>query len=367
MRSGLTTVRVMIGVDLFCGAGGMTLGAKMAGIRVMFAVEADRHAADTYAANHPEVNLFRGDIRRVAEIPVPHGQETTILFGGPPCQGFSTSNQRTRGRRNRSNWMFKEFVRLTRSWCPDFIVFENVKGIAETASGAFVDGILRAFGDLGYSLTTGLLNAADFGVPQRRERFFAVGSADGAAPPLPTPRTQRKRAVGPVLADLPTLWNGADRDLLHYKGVARSAFAKLLRNGQQTVSGNLVTRNAAFVVRRYKHVPQGGNWEDIPRRLMRNYRFGYECHTGIYHRLDPQKPSVVIGNYRKNMLIHPFQDRGLSVREAARIQSFPDSYRFLGSIGFQQQQVGNAVPPFLAEAVFKAIIPKRRSNQRRHQ
>jgi DNA (cytosine-5)-methyltransferase 1 len=88
---------------------------------------------------------------------------------------------------------------------------------------------------------------------------------------------------------------------------------------------------------------------------MTNYRKGYECHTGIYHRLDPTKPSVVIGNYRKNMLIHPFKSRGLSVREAARIQSFPDGYRFCGSIGFQQQQVGNAVPPLLAKAVFQSI------------
>jgi DNA (cytosine-5)-methyltransferase 1 len=128
-----------------------------------------------------------------------------------------------------------------------------------------------------------------------------------------------------------------------------------MRNGEKMVSSNLVTRNAPIVTMRYKHVPRGGNWEDIPRRLMASYRKGYECHTGIYHRLDPNEPSVVIGNYRKNMLIHPFEDRGLSVREAARVQSFPDSYRFCGSIGFQQQQVGNAVPPLLAKAVFQAL------------
>jgi DNA (cytosine-5)-methyltransferase 1 len=174
--------------------------------------------------------------------------------------------------------------------------------------------------------------------------------------PLPVPTTPRQLAVGPVLADLPDLQNGASCDMLPYKSGTKSPFVRLLRNGQKTVSGNLVTRSASFVLRRYKRVPQGGNWEDIPRRLMRNYRPGYECHTGIYHRLDPHKPSVVIGNYRKNMLIHPSQNRGLSVREAARIQSFPDSYEFSGSIGFQQQQVGNAVPPLLAQRVFAAIL-----------
>jgi len=151
---------------------------------------------------------------------------------------------------------------------------------------------------------------------------------------------------------------------LEYKNHQISKYVRLLRNGVTTVSGNLVTKNAKFVLNRYKHVPQGGNWEDIPRRLMRNYRKNYECHTKIYHRLDPEKPSSVIGNYRKNMLIHPFSDRGLSVREAARIQSFPDNYTFVGSIGFQQQQVGNAVPPFLARAVFSKIVKQANDKSR---
>ena len=120
-------------------------------------------------------------------------------------------------------------------------------------------------------------------------------------------------------------------------------------------SGHLVTRNAAFVLRRYKYIPQGGNWEDIPTRLMRNYKDREDCHTGIYHRLSADEPSIVIGNYRKNMLIHPFEDRGLSVREAARLQSFPDAYQFKGSVGYQQQQVANAVPPLLGQAVFRRI------------
>lgn len=345
----------MIGVDLFCGAGGMTLGAKMAGINVVFAVEVDPHAATTYAANHPEVFLHKGDVRKLKQIPLCPWRQETILFGGPPCQGFSTSNQRTRNKGNQDNWMFQEFMRLTESWRPDWIVFENVKGLAETEGGQFLELILQGFRRLGYTVTNKILNAARFGVPQNRERHFIVGSLHAVPFTFPKGTPSVRIPVWRALSDLPDLPNGASTDLLPYKGAPRAGYVRQLRNGEKLVSSNLVTRNADFVLKRYKHVPQGGNWEDIPRRLMTNYRKGYECHTGIYHRLDAKKPSVVIGNFRKNMLIHPFQDRGLSVREAARIQSFPDSYRFCGSIGFQQQQVGNAVPPLLAKAVFHAI------------
>jgi DNA (cytosine-5)-methyltransferase 1 len=345
----------LIGVDLFCGAGGMTLGAKLAGIDVVFAVEADDHAAKTYAANHPEVTLFADDIRKLREIPVVAPGAVTVLFGGPPCQGFSTSNQRTRNRGNSDNWMFREFVRLVKSWRPYWIVFENVKGIAETENGDFLKLILKDFEVLGYKLSKGILNAAKFGVPQKRERLFVIGSRHGIEVRMPEPTTLRPIPVRRALADLPAVKNGSSVEHLPYKCVARSAYVQQLRNGEKTVSGNLVTRNADFVLKRYKYVKPGRNWEDIPARLMANYRQDFECHTGIYHRLDPAKPSVVIGNYRKNMLIHPSEDRGLSVREAARIQSFPDHYVFCGSIGFQQQQVGNAVPPLLACSIFRQI------------
>jgi DNA (cytosine-5)-methyltransferase 1 len=344
----------MIGVDLFAGAGGMTLGAKLAGVKVAFAVEADEHAAETYAANHPEVKLYRKDIRKLRKIPVRKRGYETVLFGGPPCQGFSTSNQRTRTLANKGNWMFQEFIRLAKSWRPDWIVFENVKGIIETERGAFLKMILDGFREIGYTVKAAKLNAADFGVPQNRERLFVVGSRHNIEFSFPK-GSRRRIPVRSAVSDLPDLDNGADIDVLPYKKGSRSPYVRQLRNGQVAVSGNLVTENSRLVLKRYRCVPQGGNWEDIPRRLMQNYRKDYECHTKIYHRLAPDQPSTVIGNYRKNMLIHPYQNRGLSVREAARIQSFPDHYRFCGSIGFQQQQVGNAVPPNLAKAVLESV------------
>ena len=119
---------------------------------------------------------------------------------------------------------------------------------------------------------------------------------------------------------------------------------------------NLVSRNKEYVVERYKHIKHGGNWQDIPSELMQNYSNTKNMHSGIYKRLDPSQPSVVIANYRKSMLIHPYENRGLSLREAARLQSFPDHVIFEGPLSYKQQQIGNAVPPLLAKAIFQEIV-----------
>ena len=346
----------MIGVDLFSGAGGMSLGAIQAGVDVRLAVEADPHAAATYAHNHPDMTIFADDIRKLKKIDVEANGNPTILFGGPPCQGFSTSNQRTRTRDNPANWLFSEFLRIVKLWKPDWVVFENVTGIAETEGGLFLKKVVRRLRSYGYTVSRWTLCAADFGVPQGRSRLFVIGSRRGLTVDAPTPTVAKPFVVRQALYDLPELPNGAATDKMRYRCKARHNYARLMRGKLEMCSAHLVTRNASHVVERYKHVPQGGNWEDIPARLMRNYTDRSRCHTGIYRRLREDEPSVVIGNYRKNMLIHPTQDRGLSVREAARLQSFPDWYEFTGSIGFQQQQVGNAVPPLLAKTVFEAIL-----------
>ena len=353
----MTGASELIGIDLFAGAGGMSLGARQAGVAVELAVESDPHAAETYAANHQTTQLFANDIRTLKSSdlePWKAASDRLIVFGGPPCQGFSWSNLRTRNVANEANWLFREFVRVVQILRPAWVVFENVQGIVNTAGGRILYQVKQSL-QRHYDLHETLLNAVHYGVPQSRTRFFLVGTRGGTAFHFPWKQRLKPLTVDDAIRDLPSLSNGNDVSWLEYGHLSPSEYGRAMRGDRNACLNHVVTRNAQFVLRRYGCVPQGGNWEDIPISLMDNYRNRTRCHTGLYHRLRLDRPSVVIGNYRKNMLIHPIEDRGLSVREAARLQSFPDSFELSGSIGFQQQQVANAVPPLLAQAVFKQI------------
>ena len=150
----------MIGIDLFAGVGGMSIGAIQAGIDVKFAVECDKYAASAYRNNHPHCEIFVNDIRRLPYQKIkqiPRGADGTVVFGGPPCQGFSYSNTRTRGTHNKNNWLFEDFARVVEIWQPDFIVFENVRGIIDTAKGLILNAIIDRFDQLGYTLSYGIL------------------------------------------------------------------------------------------------------------------------------------------------------------------------------------------------------------------
>ncbi len=334
----------------------MSIGAAMAGVKTCLAVEIDRYAASAYALNHPSTKVICADIRSV-DFSKYRSDEETVVFGGPPCQGFSTSNQRTRSSTNQNNWLFKEFLRAVQEIEPEWVVFENVKGITETEGAKFLQLVVAGLEALGYRVNFTVLNARDYGVPQSRSRLFVVANSSSRHFEFPPPIHTKPLTVRDAIADLPALKNGAGVDVLGYELRPISNYSRLLRQGGTTsVSGNLVTKNAPEILERYRHIPQGGNWEDIPEYLMSNYKDRSRCHTGIYRRLEWDQPAVTIGNFRKNMLVHPGEDRGLSVREAARLQSFPDSFRFFGSIGFQQQQVGNAVPPLLSKVVFQQVM-----------
>ena len=344
----------MIALDLFSGAGGMSLGAEKAGITIMHAVEIDPHACKTFRLNFPNTPIFEGSINSFVPPVLP--ARDSIVFGGPPCQGFSTSNQRTRSKNNPQNWMFREFLRVVEESCPEWVVFENVRGLVETEKGLFLKLIEEKLEGLGYKTGHATLNACEYGVPQSRTRLFVVGNRLGKNIKFPDPTINKPVSVREAIFDLPDVENGASVDVLPYGTFPPSAYACSLRGSATTCSNNLVSKNNENVLARYRFIPQGGNWENIPDSFMRNYADKSRCHTGVYHRLREDLPSVVLGNFRKNMLIHPLKDRGLSVREAARLQSFPDYFVFQGSIGFQQQQVGNAVPPNLAFHLFRSIV-----------
>jgi DNA (cytosine-5)-methyltransferase 1 len=342
-----------IGVDIFSGAGGLSLGAISAGIKIPIAIEKDNSSACTFKRNHPETQVIQSDIRDIDPNDL-NINNPFIIFGGPPCQGFSTSNRQTRSLENRNNTLFEEFVWFVRELSPEWFLFENVEGIVSFNKGKTVVEIRECFEELGYKVVSEVLTASDYGVPQNRNRFIMVGNKSGIKFKFPE-KSDKKISVHDAICDLPKLDNGQMDECLPYNGNP-SKYGKKLRNGSKMALQNFVSRNKQYVIERYKYIKPGQNWRAIPVEMMQNYKLRENCHSGIYKRLDPEKPSVVISNYRKNMLIHPIQDRGLSVREAARIQSFPDDFVFEGTLMHIQQQIGNAVPPLLAEVIFKQII-----------
>lgn len=349
----------MIGIEIFSGPGGMGLGAKLAGVKTKIAVEKNTYAAQTYMRNHKKTSVVIDDLKNITEFNFERKNEPVILFGGPPCQGYSNSNRKTRSSENPKNWLFQEFMRSITIVQPDWVVIENVPGLKNMNKGFFLEEICDNLYKLGYTPSFKILNAADFGVPQKRERIFIIASKEGIAIDFPEGDYKNRHiTVSEAISDLPSLSNGTKEDSLKYKHKAISDFAKQMRGSLRKATQNYVSKNSDLVISRYKHVKQGNNWNDIPNELMKNYKDHTRCHHGIYRRLKEDEPAFVIANYRKSMLIHPTEDRGLSIREAARLQSFPDSYMFVGPLVHIQQQVGDAVPPLLAKAIFKNIIGK---------
>ena len=347
-----------IGVDIFSGAGGLSLGAEMAGISVKYAIEKDADAAKTYHRNHPNAKIICDDIQDIDPLELIKGNESVfIIMGGPPCQGFSMSNTISRNMENPKNFLFKEFVRFVKELNPTWFVLENVKGLTSINNGETKILIENCFRELGYRVTSKVLCASNYGVPQNRYRFFMVGNRLNIDFSFPEENNLRYTVYDAIL-DLPSLKNGDHIEVAPYTKPLEETndYVKLMRGVSKFSYQNYVSRNNDLVIERYKYIKQGENWRSIPEHLMKNYADKGRCHSGIYKRLLASAPSVVISNYRKSMLIHPFEHRGISVREAARLQSFPDSFIFEGPLSRVQQQIGNAVPPLLAKAVISKIL-----------
>ncbi len=357
------------GIDIFSGAGGLSLGAEMAGIKISTAIEINPHAAKTFLQNHKGAKVLQGDIQEIEPQTLYNGKKPVfVIMGGPPCQGFSLSNTRTRNMDNKKNFLFLEFVRFVKELRPEWFVLENVWGITNINEGKTQTMIEECFRAIeGYdNISSSILWASDYGVPQNRNRFFMVGNRLGIDFKFPEKHTAIV-TVDEAINDLPSLQNGEMLDEAAYTLSLEDAsdYERLMRQGSDKARQNYVSRNNDLVIERYKYIGQGQNWRAIPDHLMQNYADKGRCHSGIYKRLKADQPSVVISNYRKSMLIHPYEDRGISVREAARLQSFPDTFIFEGPLMHIQQQIGNAVPPLLAKAVFQQIIKQTKEHEQR--
>jgi len=360
-------------IDLFSGAGGLSLGFKNAGFEIAIANDISQEALNTIKLNHPKTETILKDIRElksqeIKKILLKKGfKHLNGIIGGPPCRGFSLSNRKTRHMDNPGNHLFKEYLRIVRDLKPDFFVFENVATILRAGNGIIKDTIYNEMKQIGYEVEIKVLTAADYGVPQVRQRAIIIGNKKGITGLHPAPLLTRESyvVIKEAINDLPSIVNDKTPIEINYTQPPLSKYQILMRKDSNKVYNHIITSSNKLVIKRYKTIPQGGNWRDIPKDLMTNYKNPELCHSNIYKRLSWDKPSITISNFRKSMLIHPEQHRGLTVREAARIQSFPDSYIITGGIMAQQQQIADAVPPLMAIAIAKQIKSKLYPKERR--
>lgn len=397
-------------MEIFAGAGGLGLGFLLASgsserYRIVYSAEVEPIYVQTLTRNHKHVeaaiapglvpsNIEPLDLRwHKAETVLLQAAEKAggldVLIGGPPCQGFSNANRNSWSAKNPNNRLVDVFLRYVRQLQPRLVLLENVQGILwtdrqDSVTGLSVaDHIVGSLKRSGYWAFPKLLDAVWFGVPQHRARFFLLAvhedtgyrrddfndwgpfPAPSHGPATDHPYTTVQQAIG----DLPVIGNAASEDILPYSPppadvLAQNPYLSWLREGAEpeVITDHVTSRHAEYVLERYRHIREGGNWQDI-LELMTNYTEVDRTHSNIYRRLRRDEPAVTIGHYRKSMIVHPRQNRGLSLREAARLQSFPDWFRFAGAVDarrgglmHKQQQLANAVSPLIAKAIAEYLL-----------
>ena len=367
--------------------------------RIVWAAEINARYAETIRRNYrrfassigqphqvpkscPPVDLSTAGARHLArQLRAQHGR-IDLLLAGPPCQGFSLANRRSRSHDNPANRLSLLVVSFARILEPKLLILENVPGIrtlrVDDGQGETTTEVLqRRLRRLGYSSAVMLLDAAEYGVPQHRLRSFLIAArtqdvlhhAASLVPP-PTHGPGRDRpfvTVDEAINDLPPISNGNCRGTLDYAHEPRSSFQQYIRRySDGRVTDHLTSNHSPYVLQRYRRIPPGGNWTAIPS-LMSNYTDRSRTHRNIYYRLHPTAPARTIGNFRKAMTIHPRQTRGLSLREAARLQSIPDWFSFSDpsqpitrgvapGLNAYQQQIGNAVSFVLTQRLLSHVV-----------
>lgn len=375
-------------VDLFAGAGGLSCGLGMAGFAPVLANELVDQYAQTYERNHPNTKVVVGDVREVSESNIRQtlgvsAGDIDLLAGGPPCQGFSV-NAPIRTLDDDRNHLFKDFIRVAEALLPKVVMIENVPGMVSLGRGTVVKQIYLELEKLGYTVQHKILFAGHYGVPQMRFRTIFIGvRKKDAYIEFPAPKfnatavanfagakelclhvtpmlsrdLKKYTSVWDAISDLPELGNGHSVDDIRcYASSPSGWYQELMRINGGGLHNHVVSGIGKVNLERLQHIPQGGSWRDIPFELLPAglKRARRSDHTKRYGRLHPDALCSTIltkCDPHWGSFFHPTQKRIISVREAARIQSFPDNYVFTGNITQQYEQVGNAVPPLLAREV----------------
>lgn len=368
-------------LDLFAGAGGLTLGLKKSGVHSIGAIEIDRFASETFRYNFPEIPQYNRDIYSFNDEEVKqlfHG--VNMIVGGPPCQGFSVAGPSQYGKIDKRNTLIMEFFRFISILKPDVAVLENVKGILNgkmDAKNKALDVYKKSLKDIGYESKVFVLQTADFGVPQHRERVIVVSSRNPNLIPEDIIGQYRNAwiPVREVFSDLPVILAGEGIDgAVAYKSDPETEYQKWIRNGSEFVFNHIAMKHTKRLIERFQHIPQGCSVKDVAAEFGQRERGGTELDKRQRfkmnnQRLHPDKVSTAVTASFQSTFVHPYLNRNLTAREGARLQSFPDTFVFLGprtlmsksllikehredEIGLSQyNQIGNSVPPRMAEQI----------------
>lgn len=346
-------------IDLFAGVGGLSYGfSSLPQFDIIAANEIEKDISIAYKLNHPNVEMFNCDITNLTEeilLKTLKGRFIDIVIGGPPCQSYSTLGKRCMD--DRAN-LFMQYKRVLKILQPKVFVFENVVGILSIDNGKLFAQVQAEFEELGYKLQHKVLDAVDFGVPQHRQRVFLVGfkGENDFIFPEPThgeglkPYVNLKDAIG----DLPILESGEKKDF--YSDDISNEFLKFVRkNSSAVVEEHSAPKNGDHLIRIMKALKDGQSKNDLPEDIRPKSGYG-----NTYAKLWWNKPSTTITrNFAcpsSSRCIHPRDSRAMSIREGARLQSFPDDYKFYGSDSMKRLEIGNAVPPLLSIAIAKQTL-----------
>lgn len=379
-------------LDLFSGAGGFSLGLHNAGINTFAAIEQDKFAAETFQFNFPKSNVYQRDITTFTNKEIKSiFSNINLLIGGPPCQGFSVAGPYKFGILDDRNNLVQEYLRFVSVITPQICILENVKNIMNgklKSKESVIDHVLKSFEDMGYKVKIYTLFAPNFGIPQSRTRVFIIAirkKSNIEFPEIIETHGIKKPwvTVSEALDDLPLIDSGEGFDFepkkLKYKFAAKSSYQKLMRKNSNGIFNHVAMLHTKRLIERFKHIPQGGSLLDVPAEHGQRQRNGNKLDEKPRfkmnnQRLDPNSISQCVTASFQSTFVHPLLDRNLTAREGARLQSFPDTFIFKGprtlmsktllvrenreeEIGLSQyNQIGNAVPPMLAEAIGKALM-----------